>query len=558
MLKSRETASATLENLYRIFTVPEAPDSTLGGIDQAISKDVAGFLQTHIVALERSIEEIEADFSSSIIPESPTFVSEYTEFVKQKLVAQSVHTAAPGFIGHMTSALPYFMLPLSRIMTALNQNLVKVETSKAFTPLERQVLAMLHRLVYRGNDAFYDQWIHNSQNALGAFCSGGTIANVTALWVARNRLCAPDGSFRGLAQEGLARALKHLDCDGLAVLVSRRAHYSLAKAVDLLGLGRDNLVKIDTDENNCIDMKQLRDACSRLRDENIRPLSLVGIAGTTETGNVDPLQDMADFAEELGCHFHVDAAWGGPVLFSERNRHLLEGIARADSVTIDAHKQLYVPMGAGIVVFKDPTAMSAIEHHAAYILRHGSKDLGSHTLEGSRPGKALLVHAGLSIIGHKGYELLIDLGIERAKSFAEMIRQHPDFELTSTPQLNILTYRYCPDKVQRSLLQATEEQREKINLLLDQINQLLQKDQREAGKTFVSRTSLQVPPCAQKRTVLRVVLANPLTTDEILASVLHEQCTIILQQDIQALQQQVDTLCAEINNPLASVSAERN
>ena len=555
-MKSRETASATLENLYRIFTVPEAPDSTLGGIDQAISKDVAGFLQTHIVALERSIEEIEADFSSSIIPESPTFVSEYTEFVKQKLVAQSVHTAAPGFIGHMTSALPYFMLPLSRIMTALNQNLVKVETSKAFTPLERQVLAMLHRLVYRGNDAFYDQWIHDSQNALGAFCSGGTIANVTALWVARNRLCAPDGSFRGLAQEGLARALKHLDCDGLAVLVSRRAHYSLAKAVDLLGLGRDNLVKIDTDENNCIDMKQLRDACSRLRDENIRPLSLVGIAGTTETGNVDPLEDMADLAEELGCHFHVDAAWGGPVLFSERNRHLLEGIARADSVTIDAHKQLYVPMGAGMVVFKDPTAVSAIEHHAAYILRHGSKDLGSHTLEGSRPGKALLVHAGLSIIGHKGYELLIDLGIERAKSFAEMIRQHPDFELTGTPQLNILTYRYCPDKVQLSLLQATKEQRGNINLLLDQINQLLQKDQREAGKTFVSRTSLQVPPCEQKRTVLRVVLANPLTTDEILASVLDEQCTIMLRQDIQALQQQVETLCAESNNPLTSVCAE--
>lgn len=558
MLKNRETALATLENLYRIFTVPEAPDSTLGGIDQAISKDVAGFLQTHIVALERSIEEIEADFSSSIIPEMPTFVSEYTEFVKEKLVAQSVHTAAPGFIGHMTSALPYFMLPLSRIMTALNQNLVKVETSKAFTPLERQVLAMLHRLVYQGDDSFYEQWMHDSQNALGAFCSGGTIANVTALWVARNRLCAPSGSFRGIAREGFARALKHLDCDGLAVLVSRRAHYSIGKAIDLLGLGRDNLVLIDTDDHNRIDMKKLREACSRLRDEKIRPLALIGIAGTTETGNVDPLMDMADFAEELNCHFHVDAAWGGPVLFSERNRHQLEGINRADSVAIDAHKQLYVPMGAGVVLFKDPTAQSAIEHHAAYILRHGSKDLGSHTLEGSRPGKALLVHAGLSIIGHKGYELLIDLGIERARSFAEMIRRHPDFELTSTPQLNILTYRYCPEKVQHALLQATEEQRTNINVLLDQINQVLQKDQREAGKTFVSRTSLQVPPCEQKRTVLRVVLANPLTTDEILESVLDEQCTIMLQQDIQSLQQQVDTLCEEINTPPASVCAEGN
>jgi len=556
MLKTRESARATLENLYRIFTIPEAPDSTLGGIDQAISNDVAGFLQTHIVALERSLEEIEADFASSIIPEKPTYVSEYTEFVKEKLVAQSVHTAAPGFVGHMTSALPYFMLPLSRLMTALNQNLVKVETSKAFTPLERQVLAMLHRLVYQGDDAFYEQWIHNSQHALGAFCSGGTIANVTALWVARNQLFAPSGNFRGIAQEGLARSLKHLDCDGLAVLVSQRGHYSLGKAADLLGIGRDNLVKVDIDSSNRIDLKHLKDLCSRLRDENIRPLALVGIAGTTETGNVDPLEEMADLAHELGCHFHVDAAWGGPTLFSESNRHLLKGIDRADSVTLDAHKQLYVPMGAGMVVFKDPTALSAIEHHAAYILRHGSKDLGSHTLEGSRPGKALLVHAGLSIIGRKGYELLIDLGIERAKAFAEMIRKNPDFELTSVPQLNILTYRYCPKDVQQKLTLATEKQAEQINLLLDQVNQLLQKDQREAGKTFVSRTRLLFSQNKQERTVLRVVLANPLTTDEILESVLVEQCTIVLQQDLQALLKQVEVLCVEIDESPASVCAE--
>jgi glutamate decarboxylase len=237
----------------------------------------------------------------------------------------------------------------------------------------------------------------------------------------------------------------------VAVFVSERGHYSFGKAADLLGLGRDHLVKIKTDTNNRIDLQLLKEECRRLQDENIRPLALVGIAGTTETGNVDPLEALADVAGELGCHFHVDAAWGGPTLFSDRHRHLLAGIDRADSVTIDAHKQLYVPMGAGMVVFKDPTALSAIEHHANYILRHGSKDLGSPTLEGSRPGKAMLVHAGLSIIGRKGYELLIDLGIERAKTFASMIRQHSEFELTSEPELNILTYRYCPQTVQEAL-----------------------------------------------------------------------------------------------------------
>ncbi len=551
MPKKRDAARANLETLYRIFTLPEAPDSTLGAIDQAIAADVIGFLQNHIVTVEHDLEEIEAHFSSPTIPEEPTYVSEYTEFVKQNLVARSVHTAAPGFVGHMTSALPYFMLPLARLMTALNQNLVKVETSKAFTPMERQVLAMLHHLVYRRPEEFYPAWIHNSQHALGAFCSGGTIANVTALWVARNRLFAPRGAFGGIAREGLFRALKHLGCEGVAVLASERAHYSFGKAVDLLGIGRDNLIRVGTDSHNRIDLGLLRQECRRLRERNIRPLALVGIAGTTETGNVDPLEGLADLAQELGCHFHVDAAWGGPTLFSDSHRRLLSGIERADSVTIDGHKQLYVPMGAGMVVFRDPTALSAIEHHANYILRRGSKDLGSHTLEGSRPGMAMLVHAGFSIIGRKGYELLIDQGIGRARTFADMIRRHPDFQLTSEPELNILTYRYCPARVQQALDRATEEQRPYINALLDRINQLLQKYQREAGKTFVSRTRLRVAGHDGELTVLRAVLANPLTTDGILEEILEEQCRIAGTPDIRALLRQMERLCAgvERNEP---------
>src|SRR5690606_17196367 len=134
--------------------------------------------------------------------------------------------------------------------------------------------------------------------------------------------------------------------------------------------------------------------------------------GTTETGSVDPLHALADLAREYGTHFHVDAAWGAPTLFSSRHRHLLAGIERADSVTLDGHKQLYVPVGAGMLVFKDVKALSAVEHHANYVLRRGSRDIGKHTLEGTRAGMAMLVHSALRIIGRQGYELLIDQGIE--------------------------------------------------------------------------------------------------------------------------------------------------
>jgi glutamate decarboxylase len=270
----------------------------------------------------------------------------------------------------------------------------------------------------------------------------------------------------------------------------------------------------------------------------------VGVAGTTETGNIDPLDALADLAQELGCHYHVDAAWGGATLLSGTHRGLLKGIERADSVTIDAHKQIYVPMGAGMVLFKDPTALAAIEHHAAYILREGSKDLGSHTLEGSRSGMAMLVHAGLSIIGRKGYELLIDQGIERARRFAGYIDAHANFELVTEPELNILTYRYNPAWIQTELAAAAAEKAARINEVLDKITETMQKRQRENGRTFVSRTRLAPGRYRGDRiTVFRVVLANPLTTDAILSSVLEEQCEMAGTDEILVLLEQIKQLC---------------
>ncbi|WP_415721053.1 pyridoxal-dependent aspartate 1-decarboxylase PanP [Photobacterium ganghwense] len=525
-------ADATQASLHRIFTVPEAPDSTLGRIEKEISENLNAFLQTHIAAREKPLAEIEKDFSCADIPESPSFVSDHTHFLLDKLVAQSVHTSAPTFIGHMTSALPYFLMPLSKIMIGLNQNLVKIETSKAFTPLERQVLGMLHNLIYDEDERFYAQWMHSANHSLGAFCSGGTIANITALWVARNNALKPDGSFRGVAQEGLFRAMKHYGYEDLAVLVSERGHYSLKKAADVLGLGRDCLIPIQTDSDNRVCVDQMRAKLESLKQQNVRVFAIVGVAGTTETGNIDPLDALADLAAEYDCHFHVDAAWGGATLMSNKYRPLLKGIERADSVTIDAHKQLYVPMGAGMVIFKNPASMSAIEHHAEYILRKGSKDLGSHTLEGSRSGMAMLLYASLNIISRPGYEMLINNSIEKARYFSELIKAHPDFELVTEPELCLLTYRYLPARTQQALAIANTAQKELLLDALDDLTKFIQKRQRESGKSFVSRTRITPEKWDRKlTTVFRVVLANPLTTEAILQDVLEEQTQIAQESE---------------------------
>lgn len=537
-------AEASMEAMYRIFTVPEAPGSTLGNIDQKLSQDLAGFLQDHIVAVEKDLKELEKDFCESEIPEKPIFVSDQAAFLMDKLVAQSVHTASPSFIGHMTSALPYFMLPLSRIMMALNQNLVKIETSKAFTPMERQVLGMMHRLIFNQDEPFYAKWMHEPGHSLGSFCSGGTIANITALWVARNQLFDQKEGFPGIQRVGVFGALKHFGYEGAAVLVSERGHYSLGKAADVLGIGRDFLVSIKADEHNRIDIDALREKVEELQKNKIAIIAMIGVAGTSETGSVDPLDQMADIAEEIGCHFHVDAAWGGPTLFSKKYRSILKGVERADSVTIDAHKQMYVPMGAGMVLFKSPSLVSAIEHHADYIIRKGSKDLGSYTLEGSRPGIAMLLHSGLKIIGRSGYEILIDQGIEKARLFADMIDKDPLFEVISDPELNILTYRYLPLFVAEKLATASGEELDNIQHVMNRLTKRIQKRQRARGKSFVSRTTLTPEAYDRSRTVVfRVVLANPLTNHEILKDVLEEQKQIASSDACAEFMAELHELC---------------
>ncbi|MGA4604057.1 pyridoxal-dependent aspartate 1-decarboxylase PanP [Pseudoalteromonas maricaloris] len=529
----KRCAVASEESLMRIFTVPEAPDSTLSRIEQEISSNLAGFLNENIAAIEKPLHEVEKDFQSAVIPEVPMFVSDYAQDIMEQLVAHSVHTAAPSFIGHMTSALPHFVLPLSKLMVGLNQNLVKIETSKAFTPLERQVLGMMHHLVYGSDDAFYDKWMHSAKTSLGAFCSGGTIANITALWIARNRLLKADGEFKGIGASGIVAAMLHYGYRGLAVLVSERGHYSLGKAADVLGIGRDNFISIKTAGNNKVDVDAMRAKAHELEAQGIKVLALVGVAGTTETGNIDPLEEMADLAEELNCHFHVDAAWGGATLLSNNNRHLLKGVERADSITIDAHKQMYVPMGAGMVLFKDPAASDAIEHHAEYILRKGSKDLGSHTLEGSRPGMAMLVHACLRVIGRQGYEMLIDKGIEKARYFAELIKQTPDFELISEPELCLLTYRYVPEQIKAAIVQADEQEKIEIYAALNRFTASMQKRQREAGRSFVSRTRLTPEQYDRQPTVVfRVVLANPLTSESLLKEIMDEQRQLAMSDPV--------------------------
>lgn len=519
--------------LIQVFTCPEDAETrtTLVNLMSQILFELHDFLTKSVgITEEISLKELADEYTQTVLNKCPEKkLVDVVTGVFDTIAPHAVNVTSPYFVGHMTAAIPYFMVHLKAIVAALNQNVVKLETSKVVSVLEKQVVAKIHRMIYGLNDEFYKEHVQNTDTSLGSFMEGGTTANLTALWVARNKALGPVNDFPGIEKKGLVEAYKAYNIDRCVVLVSRRAHYSLRKAGGLLGIGNENIIPVDVDSKNRIRIDSLEKNINDLKKQGrTKIIAIVGIAGTTETGTVDPLKEIAAICSRDGIHFHTDAAWGGPTLMSDRYRHLLDGIQLADSVTIDGHKQFYMPMGCGMVYFKNPWSLDAISYHANYVNRKGSVDLGIRTLAGSREATCLILDSAIKIMGTRGYGMLIEHGIELAAAFAEEIKKRPVFQLTTEPELNILTYRICPPDLQKEIKTASTERLIEINNVLNELNRTIQQEQREAGKSFVSRTVLEqetiFPGMPEgKIVVLRSVLMNPLTNMEILKDILDEQ-----------------------------------
>jgi len=392
--------------------------------------------------------------------------------------------------------------------------------------LEREAVAKLHRLIFCEDDQFYHDFTHSPEVCLGTVTSGGTVANLTGLWVARNKALGPRPGFAGVEEAGLHRALRHYQLDDAVIIGSQLMHYSFKKAADTLGVGTSGLLTIPYRDDYRVRVDLMEERILECQRNNTAVLALVGVAGATETGSVDDLEAIATLARKYNIHFHVDAAWGGPLVFSRRYRDLLRGISLADSVTIDGHKQLYTPMGCGVILFRDPAAPQSIKKTSNYIIRNDSLDAGKFSVEGSRPANAIYLHASLSVLGAEGFEALIDRNCAMARAFAaKLVAEHPDFEIVAEPTSNILLYRWIPKEYQARWKAGslTPEENEAINAR----NQTLQAKICREGESFVSRTSIFSTTYDTVITVLRVVIANPNTHQEHLDFALSEQRKLI-------------------------------
>ncbi|MCR9216339.1 MAG: pyridoxal-dependent decarboxylase [bacterium] len=258
----------------------------------------------------------------------------------------------------------------------------------------------------------------------GIFTPGGSLSNFAGIMIARNEFnerCQQDGH----------------DGSWLTLYSSELDHYSIAKNLAMLGLGRRSLRKVATDERGRMRADALRDAIKRDIEEGAKPFCINATCGTTVLGAYDPLDEIADVAEEFGVWFHVDGAFGGSTALSAKHRDHLKGSERSDSFTWDAHKMMGVPLSCSVILTKDKGLLRKhFSESASYLFQSDEDELnhGVKSMQCGRRNDCLKLWAAWQHLGDEGYARKIDRLYDLARSFAERVKKDPRCTLSKEPE----------------------------------------------------------------------------------------------------------------------------
>ena len=247
--------------------------------------------------------------------------------------------------------------------------------------------------------------------AAGAFTSGGTVSNMTALAAARER-AIPGSRRRGL--RGVSAT----------VYCSNEAHYSIERAAEILGIGSDNVRALPIDGNRRLVPEQVAAAIRADRAAGRVPVAVVATAGTTLTGAVDPIGELADVCHDAGVWLHVDGAYGLPAATAPSTAHLFAGLDRVDSVTLDAHKWLYLPKACGVLLVRHREDLfDAFSHNESYIPHERTTGhMVDITLEYSRPFRALKLWLAFRAHGAQAFREAVEDNLRQARLLYELVR----------------------------------------------------------------------------------------------------------------------------------------
>ena len=338
-----------------------------------------------------------------------------------------------------------FSLPafIGEVLTTLtNTSMYTYEVSPLATLMEKEVIKEMASL---SGFKKYD----------GTFVTGGSNSNLVALLAARNFF------DKSLKVQGYWKRKKPL-----VLFVSEVAHYSFEKAVNILGLGLDNIVKVKSNAKGQMDSKALEQEILSCRDAKKEPFFVAATAGTTVLGAFDNITKINEVCKKHNLWLHVDGAWGGSVLLSKKHSHLLKGLEKADSFTWDAHKMMGVPLMCSVVLFNRQNILKPLNDisGADYIFHNKDDDevydLGEISLQCGRRVDVLKLWFAWQYYGRNGYAKRIDKLFDLAQYMVEKINKHSDFELIAPVASLNVCFRYIPKDKKK----APMEEINKINL----------------------------------------------------------------------------------------------
>ncbi|WP_455269164.1 pyridoxal phosphate-dependent decarboxylase family protein [Rahnella aceris] len=423
-------------------------------------------------------ERIRLDFNPNGLGNQAAIERAIEYFLKDSL---SVHH--PQCVAHLHCPSLVVSQAAEVLINATNQSMDSWDQSPSATIIEMKLIEWLRTQVgYQAGDA-------------GVFTSGGTQSNLMGLMLARDAFFARQG--HSIQQDGLVGNLRKIK-----VLCSENAHFSVQKNMALLGLGYQCVTLVKTDEFARMDLNDLREKVAQAQASGDQILAIVATAGTTDAGAIDPLRAIAELAAEHQIWVHVDAAWGGALLLSEKYRNYLDGIELVDSITLDFHKQFFQTISCGAFLLKEERHYELMRYQAAYLNSEfdeaaGVPNLVSKSLQTTRRFDALKLWMGLEALGQKQYAAIIDHGVTLAQEVAQYVTSEAALELVMKPQLASVLFRYRPEQLAGSSDAA-------IALLNQKIGDALL----ESGRANVGVTEHNGVTC------LKLTLLNPTVTLE--------------------------------------------
>jgi len=395
----------------------------------------------------------------------------------------------PRYVGHQVPA----SVPIAGLFDAIgsvtNQCMAIYEMGPWTTAVEQAMIDKLAACIgWQGTDY------------AGIVTHGASLANLTALLVARN-VALGDSWESGIAGESRSGGGTESARGIPKLVVQADAHYCIARSAGILGIGTSNVIKAPLDDRRRMDPQQLDTILGELQKAGNPVVAVAACACATPVGAFDPLERIADVCAKHKVWLHVDAAHGGATLLSPRHRHLVAGLERADSLTWDAHKMLFVPALCAFLFYKNKRhSFEAFKQNAPYLFDPSAPglaefDSGLRTVECTKRAAAMGLWGVWSLFGPQLFADMVDVTFDLGRGFYEKLKAAPDFDALHEPECNIVVFRHVPAELRH----ATPE---KIGEFQWQVRRAVI----ESGEFYL------VPTTHGGIAALRCTLINPLTT----------------------------------------------